>query len=178
MQAQHLLEEIFYNARVQGFGGRVRKLRVERKLQMTDVARAAITSATATAEDVRDFANYLSKIELEKPEACNPSLELLEQIAKGMGLRLSQFFLQIERQTDGDLPAGAVSDHDAATSPSRRGVSGGQSPSVSVRPDVREAVSRALFLAAQSLVDADAAPADERPDRQVRAARAAKRRPR
>jgi hypothetical protein len=39
MQAQHLLEEIFYNARVQGFGGRVRKLRVERKLQMTDVAR-------------------------------------------------------------------------------------------------------------------------------------------
>lgn len=104
MTGQQVLEEIAYNAAVQGFGSRIRSVRQRRKLKMTDVAREAL-GRDASKVDVRDFANYLSKVELEHPDAQNPSLDKLEQIAAGLGLTLSAFFLHLEQSQNSSLIA-------------------------------------------------------------------------
>ncbi len=60
-------------------------------LQQMQVARAV----TATEKAAKSFGNYLSRI--ERGDERNPSLEMLAQIATGLGLTLSDFFLQIAR---------------------------------------------------------------------------------
>ncbi len=81
-----------YHRGVKAFGAAVRAVRESRDLQQMQVARAV----TATEREAKSLGNYLSRI--ERGDERNPSLEMLEQIAKGLGLTLSGFFLQIEQQ--------------------------------------------------------------------------------
>ena len=99
-----------YHPGMDRFGRRLRALREHLELQQTAIARRVRT----TEVEVKSFANYLSR--LEQGEQDNPSLDMLEQIAKGMGLTLVDFFVQLERGTRTDLPEAQQSATTAGTS--------------------------------------------------------------
>jgi transcriptional regulator with XRE-family HTH domain len=75
------------------FGRRVRAVREARDLQQMEVARAV----AKTESQAKSFSNYLSRI--ERGDEDNPSLDKIEQIAKGLGLSIFAFFRQLERPT-------------------------------------------------------------------------------
>ncbi len=78
-----------YSFRVKHFGICLNAVREDRDLTQVQVAKAGATTMTA-----QSLSNYISRI--ERGDEVNPSFSLLEQIAKGLGLTLSAFFLQIE----------------------------------------------------------------------------------
>lgn len=110
---QHLLEEIVYNARMVGFGRGVRLLREAKGLSMSEMARAAL-GPDATPTDIRDFGNYLSKVELEKDVATNPSLSLIEDYRRGLSLpTLEEFFRQLAEVSKTEQPSVSTIAHTA-----------------------------------------------------------------
>lgn len=86
-----MLEVSGYHRRVDDLGQRLRAVREAHDLQQMEIARKVVTSPRAA----KSFSNYLSRI--ERGDETNPSLNVLEQIAMGMGLSLSAFFTQLER---------------------------------------------------------------------------------
>lgn len=92
-----------YNPRVEDFGGRLGWVIDARKLDHVEIARVAL-GVTASPKALQAFANYISRLRTSKVP--NPGLMVLERLAKGMRLTLSEFFLQIERQTESLLPPG------------------------------------------------------------------------
>lgn len=79
-----------YYPGVDNFGERLRRVREALDLNQVSIGRRV----RRTKAEAAQFGKYLSR--LETGIEANPSLELLEDIAKGMGLTLSQFFAQLE----------------------------------------------------------------------------------
>lgn len=83
-----------YNAGMEGFGRALKRLRGARKAPA--VARLALGDA-ATPKEVKNFANYIHRIEREEPALTNPSLDVLRRLSTGLGFEhVSQFLQQIE----------------------------------------------------------------------------------
>jgi hypothetical protein len=92
-----------YDEVVEDFGRRLRRVRDERGLDGTTVARNAL-GPHGSAKQYRDFANYLSRIERKN---ANVSHEKLTEIAKGLGFpSMSVFWQAIEQAGNGHGPAG------------------------------------------------------------------------
>lgn len=87
-----------YTPRVRDFGKRLRDFRIAKGMKnATAVARRAL-GAGREEKEYRDFAAYLSKIELGDAPA-NLTMEKLEQLAKGLNEpTLSSFFAGIEKR--------------------------------------------------------------------------------
>ena len=93
-----------YNAGVNGLGKKLQRLRKERALTGPAIAKRAL-GAEASQKQIKSFANYLSRLERGRED--NPSLQLLEQLARGFGERtLSSFVIQLERRTSTDSTGG------------------------------------------------------------------------
>lgn len=124
-QATTYIRTRIYNSRVDRFGQFLKALRAERKVGPSVVARRAL-GETADKNELRNFASYLLRIERGVPKAQNPTLDVVERIATGLGLTLSQFFARIEalklavqRSENAASPAGKGTTHavtDVATS--------------------------------------------------------------
>lgn len=133
-------------------------LTLDRLQETSGVDRAAIHRI----ESVDKYPNY------------EPGMETVTRLVEGMGLTLSSFFAQIERQTDGDLQTreDAIKNPRTLAEKASRGRAGA---AVSSDRQVREAVGQALLRAAASLTDAATTRADEPADREVSDARRKKR---
>lgn len=85
-----------YHPGVEKFGERLRSVREALNLQQVQIGRRVKRDPKKAAQ----FGKYLSRLETGLED--NPSLEILEDIASGMGLRLSDFVLRLEGQTSTD----------------------------------------------------------------------------
>lgn len=88
-----------YPSAVEKLGQKLRALRERLELQQTAIARRV----RKTEREVKSFGNYLSRVERGDPTVQNPSLEMIEDIARGMGLTLSVFFSQLEAPSESPL---------------------------------------------------------------------------
>lgn len=84
---------LFYNPRVMTLAAAVKTLRGDRKA--IQIARQALGPEAALPQ-LRSWANYLGRIERGEVGLQNPSLEVLDKLAKGLGVRLSEFFKLLE----------------------------------------------------------------------------------
>lgn len=82
-----------YNPRVDKLAATVRQVRGQRKA--IQIARQALGPG-ATISQLRSWASYLGRIERGDPSVRNPSLEVLGKVAKGLGVKLSEFFTLLE----------------------------------------------------------------------------------
>jgi transcriptional regulator with XRE-family HTH domain len=77
--------------RVEDFGERLKRLREHSKLKQGDLARSK------DPIERRNFGRYVSKLETGEEE--NPSLLILERLAQGFRMTLSDFFGHLEKNT-------------------------------------------------------------------------------
>lgn len=148
--------------RVHDFGERLRRLREDLKLSQGDLAR------TKNLVERRNFGRYVSKI--ENGDERNPSLRVIDRLAKGCGfLELSEFFLQLEQKNpsvaspvapkgDKDRPPTEATDSHGAHLPTTT--------------DLAEAI--ALFKEATRIVKSRPPDETARPDRALHRTRASK----
>lgn len=84
---------VAYNPRVPTFGEHVLKLRGERTT--ADVARAALGEQASTNQ-IRNFANYISRIERGETAVQNSKATTQQKLAKGLGVKLSELIAALE----------------------------------------------------------------------------------
>lgn len=143
MPDNKLPQFIAYNPDVDGFGRAVRRMRGETKA--TKVARRAL-GADASKNAVRNFANYIQRIEREEAALTNPTLDVLERLATGFGYeRPSQFLERIEA-----LQSGAKGAHKGTTEDS-------SPPSEGNDADYRPISAATLRAAGRALIEAGGA---------------------
>lgn len=102
-----------HNRPVTRIGARLKNVRKALRLGATDMARAAL-GKDASPKKVRDYANYVSRLERQK--RTNISLDKLEGLARGCGLSLTAFVYSLESQTESDLKIGRPSGTTLASS--------------------------------------------------------------
>lgn len=137
-----------YNPRVDDFADRLSALIELSGSKPGELARRAYPDDDA--EQLRiDFVNYLSRIARKKVPS--PGIKWLTRIADGFGLPLSQFFLQLERQTDPDgvlVPASNI----VTPSLQPQGGANGEPTSVSSADDL-EILRRAYYEIGKRNID-------------------------
>lgn len=82
-----------YTPRVDKLAATVRQVRGPRKA--IQIARQAL-GPDAPISQLRSWASYLGRIERGDPSVRNPSLDVLGKVAKGLGVKLSEFFTLLE----------------------------------------------------------------------------------